>query len=193
MTLLPTFLQSFRRRRRASLTAWALLLLVVSGLSACISPHQTDIFTALDTKGFVTNQAEVVAAADWKEAFIIEIQIRQNEFNPAIIRLFQGEPYILIVENRDQIPHILASTEFFKTTAIRKVLTEKEEISGANLIGLHLSPGEIKEIHFVPVLDGWYDFEGPHGGPAVYLGDRYFAPWSHGARRGMVGAFIVEP
>ncbi len=122
------------------------------------------------------NQAEVVAAADWKEALIIEIQIRQNEFDPAIIRLLQGEPHILILENRGQVPHILASTEFFKTTAIRKALTETEEISGANLIGHHLKPGEIKEIHFVPVLDGWYDLEGSEGGPAIYLTDRYLPP-----------------
>ncbi len=193
MTWFPTFFQIIRRRSRPSLVARVLLLALVPGLGACTSPHQTDIFTALDATGFVPNQAEVVAAADWKEAFIIEIQIRQNEFQPAIIRILQGEPHILIVENRDQVPHILTSTEFFKTTAIRKVLTETEEISGANLIGLHLKPGEIKEIHFVPVLDGWYDFEGSDGGPAVYLTDRYFAPWSRGARLGMVGAFIVEP
>ena len=53
--------------------------------------------------------------------------------------------------------------DFFKTTAIRKIQTQTEKISGVNLIGINLKPGEVKEIHFVPVRDGWYDFEGGQG------------------------------
>jgi len=44
--------------------------------------------------------------------------------------------------------------DFFKTIALRKIITEKEEISGINLVGLNLNAGEVKEVHFVPVRDG---------------------------------------
>ena len=180
----------FRRQPRVRRLGLAVFLMAI--LAGCTTPNERDIFVALDAKGFIRDQAEIVSAADWKDAIVIEIDIRQNEFDPPLIHLFQGEPYIIVVENRDDVKHMLASPEFFKTAAIRKLITETEEISGANLVGINLDPGEVKEVHLVPVRDGWYHFEGAHGGPAIFLTDRFFAPFSHGARRGMVGAFIVN-
>jgi len=158
-------------------------------LSACVG--QIDLYAHLDTPGYIQDQAEIIEAADWEAAEILEIDIRQNEFRPALIRVLQGEPYIVVIENRDDVEHFFAAQELFKTSAIRKIVTETEEISGVNLIGINLKPGEVKEVHFVPVRDGWYPFEGGYG-PGVFLTDYYFSPISRGARLGMVGSFIVE-
>ena len=97
----------------------------------------------------------------------------------------------MLVENRDDFSHILVAEDFFKTIALRKIITETEEISGVNLVGLNLSPGEVKEVHFVPVRDGWYDFEGGQG-PGLFATNLYYSPLSSGAVKGMVGAFVVE-
>jgi len=97
----------------------------------------------------------------------------------------------MVIENRDDVDHLFVAEDFFRTTAIRKIVTESEEIFGVNIIGLNLKPGEIKELHFVPVRDGWYDFEGGHG-PGLFLTDTYYSPVSRGATQGMIGAFVVE-
>ena len=97
----------------------------------------------------------------------------------------------MVIENRDDVDHMFVAQDFFKTTAIRKLVTETEEITGVNYIGIILKPGEVKELHFVPVRDGWYEFEGAIG-PGIFLTDTYFSPLSRGAREGMIGAFIVE-
>jgi hypothetical protein len=129
-----------------------------------------DIFTQLDSAGYIPNQ---------------------KEFRPAIVHLVQGEPYIMLVENRDDVAHFLAAKGFFKTVAIRKILTQTEEISGVNLIGLYLDPGEVKEVHFIPFRDGWYDFEGGHSF-VKFKTDLLSWPFSRGTLLGMVGSFVVE-
>jgi len=165
-------------------------------LGACSGvTGNSDVFEYIDAGGTVMKPQEIVDAVDWDQALVFQIDIRQNEFRPMIVHLFQGEPYIMVVENRDDTAHLFAAPEFFRTTAIRKIVTEKEEIKGVNLIALNLKPGEIKEVHFVPVRDGWYDFEGgePSGlFPGMFLTGYYGSPFSRGAREGMIGSFVVE-
>jgi hypothetical protein len=154
-----------------------------------------DVYEFVDRKGTVLKPQQIVEAVDWDQALVFEIDIRQNEFRPSIVHLFQGEPYIMVVENRDDHDHMLAAPSFFRTVAIRKIVTEREEITGVNLLALSLKPGEIKEVHFVPVRDGWYDFEGGETAgifPGVFLSGFYSSPFSRGAREGMVGVFVVE-
>jgi len=168
-------------------TGLAIIFILLS-LSACA---ERDVFALLDTEGYIRDQKDIVEAADWSAAETFEIDIRQNEFRPTIIHLLQGEPYIMLVENRDDFSHILVAEDFFKTIALRKIITETEEISGVNLVGLNLNSGEVKEVHFVPVRDGWYDFEGGQG-PGLFATNLYYSPLSSGAVKGMVGAFVVE-
>jgi len=166
-----------------------LLFLVIGVLvSACT---EKNIYANLTSRYYLSDQQEIIEAADWGAAKTLEIRIRQNEFSPTIIRLRQGEPYIMLVENRDDIAHMLVAKEFFKTVAIRKILSQTLEISKVNLIGLHLSPGEVKEVHFIPARDGWFDFEGGKG-PGIFATDYIFSPLSRGAIKGMIGSFVVE-
>jgi hypothetical protein len=166
-----------------------LLFLVIGVLvSACT---EKNIYANLTSRYYLSDQQEIIEAADWAAAKTLEIRIRQNEFSPTIIRLRQGEPYIMLVENRDDIAHMLVAKEFFKTVAIRKILSQTLEISKVNLIGLHLSPGEVKEVHFIPARDGWFDFEGGKG-PGIFATDYIFSPLSRGAIKGMIGSFVVE-
>jgi len=164
------------------------VLMLTSMISACADKN---VYAQLEGVGYIIDQNEIVEAADWSEAKTFDIRIRQNEFRPAIIRLLQGEPYIMLIENRDDVNHFLLAEDFFKTVAIRKILSKKTEITGVNLIGVYLDPGEIKEIHFIPVRDGWFDFEGGQG-PGIFSTDHIFSPLSRGVIQGMVGSFVVE-
>ena len=185
-----------RRAQHLRIALLALVLVASVSLSGCARiMGGEDVYEFVDRKGTVLKPREIIDAVDWDQALVFEIDIRQNEFRPSIIHLFQGEPYIMVEENRDDEDHMLAAPSFFRTVAIRKIVTEKEEISGVNLLALGLKPGEIKEVHFVPVRDGWYDFEGGEpsfGFPGAFLTGFYASPFSRGARDGMVGVFVVE-
>lgn len=164
-------------------------LMLAIGVSACAP--MGDVYDYVGRSGTVQKPNEVVDAVDWDQALVFQVDIRQDEFRPAIVHLFQGEPYIMVIENRDDVPHLFSAPAFFRTTAIRKLVTEKEEISGINIVALDLAPGEIKEVHFVPVRDGTYDFEGGEG-PGFFMTGSVTSPLSRGAREGMVGIFVVE-
>ena len=166
------------------------LLFIAIGVfvSACT---EKNIYANFTGRYDVSDQQEIIEAADWEAAKTLEIRIRQNEFRPTIIRLKQGEPYIMLVENRDDITHMMVAEEFFRTIVIRKILSQTLEIRKVNLIGLHLFPGEVKEVHFIPVKDGWFDFEGGKG-PGIFATDFIFSPLSRGAIKGMIGSFVVE-
>ncbi len=168
-------------------TGLAIVFLLL-GLPACA---ERDVFTVLNSGSYIRDQKEIVEAANWNTVKASEIDIRQNEFCLTIIHLLQGEPYIMLVENRDDVLHILVVEDFFKTIALRKIVTEKEEISGINLVGLNLNAGEVKEVHFVPVRDGRFKFEGGQGA-GIFATNLYFSPLSRDAVKGMVGSFVVE-
>ncbi|MAF49702.1 MAG: hypothetical protein CMM10_15705 [Rhodospirillaceae bacterium] len=177
--------------RSAAFGRMALVMALTMAALALNACARTDVYARLGDKLFTPDQAEIVDAVDWENVEVFQIDIRQNEFRPAIIHLFLGEPYIMVVENRDDRSHFLYAPDFFKTVAIRKIVTEKEEVSDVNLLGLVLKPGEVKEVHFVPVRDGWYDFEDGFG-PGIFFTGLVVTPFSRGNRNGVVGAFVVE-
>lgn len=134
--------------------------------------------------------AEILKKADWELAEKIEVDIRQNEFRPSIIRLLRGEPYILVLENRDDVEHVFLAREFFRTAAILKLVSNKKETPGGGFSVIELKPGEVKELHFIPARDGWFPFE--DGAPGFHLNQISIAPLSRGKTLGMVGSFIVQ-
>ena len=71
---------------------------------------QIDLYAYLHTPGYIQDQAEIIEAADWDVAEILEIDIRQNEFLPALLRILQGEH--IFVENRDDVDQFLPLRNF---------------------------------------------------------------------------------
>ncbi|MDA0241321.1 MAG: hypothetical protein O3A84_15045 [Proteobacteria bacterium] len=159
-----------------------LLLLVACSPTSLLSDTPNDVP--------IENPAEIVDAVDWEVAETFNIDIRQGEFRPTIIRLLQGEPYIMVIENRDDVDHLFVAKEFFRTIAIRKMVTDEKEIKIDRLTGINVEPGRITELHFVPVRDGWYPFE--DAAPGFFVGGVVFAFMGRGATHGAVGAIIVE-
>lgn len=175
-----------RLRKLIRRPGWQVGALLFAFLSACTPP---DFLIGYDTVN-VENAKEVVAAADWKVAETIDIDIRQNEFNPPIIRLLKGEPYVMILENRDDVEHVFQAPEFFRQAAVLKLVQGEKEIPGGGFNSVHLKPGEVKEIHVVPTRDGWYPFE--DGAPGIHFEGLFFSPLSRGVTHGSVGSFVVQ-
>ncbi len=134
--------------------------------------------------------SEILEKAGWKLAEKVDIDIRQHEFRPSIIRLLRGEPYILILENRDDVEHLFLAREFFKTAAILKLIRNEEPVPGPVTPVIELQPGDLAELHFIPARDGWFPFE--DGSPGLHHELISIAPLSRGKTRCMVGSFIVQ-
>lgn len=158
-----------------------LVLILAAGVALAGCTAASDLYFGSSP---VKDAEKIVADADWDKATRIKVDIRQNEFRPAIMRLYVGEPYIVSFENRDDSSHSVSASDFFGTIALRS-LVEKGEVQakGVRLYAIGLEPGETKEIQFVPTLDGWYQYTDGSSGLLF---------WSRGAMLGTVGAIIVS-
>ncbi len=166
-------------------------LILVMGVTAALAGCSGGFFPTYFNDDPVSNSAEIVAAADWETAKTVVIDMRQNSFTPAVVRLTQGQPYILVLENRDDVTHVFAAKEFFRTTAVRQIVTDDKETPVHRLSTVSVLPSEIKEVYLVPLRDGWFSFEGAD--PGLNIAGISLSPFSRGAIHGMVGNFVVEP
>ena len=163
------------------------VIVFLTALTACAG----GIFPTYFHDDAVDKPGEIAAAADWDKAQTIVIDMRQNTFTPAVVHLNQGRPYVLVLENRDDVTHLFAAKEFFRTTAIQKIVSDDEEEQVHRLSTVKVGPGEVKEVYLIPLRDGWYPFEGAD--PGFSVAGISLSPFSRGAIQGMVGNFVVEP
>ena len=81
----------------------------------------------LNDHNFTPGQAEIVAAVEWEDAEVSVIDIRQDEFRLSIIHLFQGEPYIRVLENREETSHFFFVPKLSTTSSSASWLSRKRK------------------------------------------------------------------
>ena len=100
-------------------------------------------------------------AVDWDAARRVRVSIRHGEFKPSLIRLYQGRPYVMQIENRDRGSRRFQSAEFFAALFIHSVVIEEYgRLSVTCPSGLLALPGGITEVRFIAARDGRYEFSG---------------------------------
>lgn len=160
------------------------------GLAACSVTGDVAVTTEggfdIPANGGAVNTVSAVADVDWEEAWAKTLRIRQGEFTPSLLVLRAGDPYVLTLENGDDIPHTFVAADFFKAVAVKSVLPAIEEIAaGSKLVSLHLAPGESRKVSFVAVRDGFYYFK---KGTGLAIGPLRLSPFGFGVG----GAIMIE-
>ena len=97
-------------------------------------------------------------SVDWNAARRIDVSIRDGEFQPSLIRLFQGRPYVMRIQNRDRGARRFQSREFFKAVYIHSLTRPSGTYSVECPWGVRVSPGEVAEVRFVAARDGRYEY-----------------------------------
>ena len=96
---------------------------------------------------------------DWDAARRINVRIRDGEFRPSLIRLYQDRPYVMQVENRDRGARRFQSSEFFRALFIHSITTDGYGKSNVKCpAGLWVPPGGFTEIRFIAARDGRYEY-----------------------------------
>ncbi|MEK7245270.1 MAG: hypothetical protein AAB223_04550, partial [Pseudomonadota bacterium] len=98
-------------------------------------------------------------AVDWDAARRVRVSIRHGEFKPSLIRLYQGRPYVMQIENRDRASRRFQSSDFFAALFIHSVVTEGYGRSSVTCpAGLWVPPGGVTEVRFIAARDGRYEY-----------------------------------
>ncbi len=134
----------------------ALAVLAVVGVGGCAGA--IDLFG--DPKaGYVGDAAGRVASADWSRAETLTVALSEYAFSPSALTFRAGAPYRLRIENGGKSTHFFVSDGFFKAIAAAKLITPSGETARPYLKSIALAPGEVKDLHFVPVRPGTYALE----------------------------------
>lgn len=101
----------------------------------------------------------VFEQVDWNAARKIVVHIRHGEFDPTLIRLMQGRPYVMRVENRDRQSRRLQSADFFEAVYVHSVVAGPDGPQSTSCpSGIRVSPGEAAEVRFIAARDGRYEY-----------------------------------
>ena len=103
------------------------LALVLLALSSCAyAPGSKGFPWDINFSGFVCNQnpTQFIEGVDWSQAKTIDLRIRQGHFSPTYFSLYVGQPYLLNIENADDVDHTFMAFDFFRAIAVAGVGTQ---------------------------------------------------------------------
>lgn len=108
---------------------------------------------------YVTNGADLVKAADWKQMQTVSVQLGEHEFAPANMTLKAGQPYKIELKNVGEKDHYYTASRFFKAVAWRKLMVNKQaeiKVDYVNAVEVLKAGGQL-DLYIIPVTKGSYE------------------------------------
>lgn len=108
---------------------------------------------------YITNGAELVKAADWKQMQTVSVQLGEHHFEPANLTLKAGQPYKIEIRNAGEKDHYYTAPGFFKAVAWRKLMVNKQaeiKVDYVNAVEVLKAGGQL-DLYVIPVTKGSYE------------------------------------
>ncbi len=133
-----------------------MVTVVAGALGACAASNGVTVAGISECKQ-ISKRAE--AKINWARVPQIDMRIRNDEFEPMVMRLRQGRPYIIRIRNRDTEPHVFRAPEFFKQNAVVAIGVEGVRADENCVYAVAIPARESAEIRMVAITDGTYEYE----------------------------------
>jgi len=139
-------------RLAARLALWPAVLLL---LAACTAPF--------GVSGIVGECATVddkaVKYINWARVPEVDIRIRNAEFDPMVVRMRQGWPYVLRIRNRDHEARIFKAYDFFRRVAVIKTTIAGRDEDFTCFGAITVPARQSAELRLVALTDGYFEYE----------------------------------
>ncbi len=142
---------------RRSLTLPALLPALLLLLGACAVPSFVPLTSATNECQKVSEKA--LKMVNWTQVPEVNLRIRHDEFDPMVLRLRQGWPYVFRIRNRDDYSHTFKASEFFSKVAIIDMTVGGIEKQDTCFGTIRIPPRQTVELRLIAVVDGFYEYE----------------------------------
>ena len=103
------------------------------------------------------------AGVNWTNAEVIQLRIRQDQFDPLSIALDRDKPYIIQITNADDTIRGFRASELFRNIALAKIKIGSAEFEETCIDNIIVDGKSTGELHFVAVRDGHYKFDAGFG------------------------------
>ncbi len=128
-------------------------------LSACSARLDKTDIEGNPVHGFLPNPQTVTQTTNWDQTQSVGLRVRHYDIDPGGLRLQQGLPYRLVIENVGNYICYFASEGLLKTAAVKKLVGPTGEKTFPYYEEIAVLPGETKALWFVPVAAGEFDAE----------------------------------
>ncbi len=106
-----------------------------------------------------TVSEEDVRQVNWTRVPEVNMRVRNGEFEPMIVQLKQGWPYIFRIRNRDDKARVFAADDFFAKMAVLRITIDDKRQDNPCVSRITLPPRTTAELRLVAARDGRYEFE----------------------------------
>ena len=142
-------------RRFHSLPAW--LPVVLLSLGACAVPSDIDLTSVAIECPKVSEKA--LKMVNWTQVPEVDLRIRHDEFEPMVLRLRQGWPYVFRIRNRDDYAHNFKANEFFSKVAVIDLTIGGIEKQATCFGTIRIPARQTVELRLIALVDGFYEYE----------------------------------
>lgn len=142
---------------RRFLTLPALLPAVLLSLGACALPSTVTLYSGIIECPKVNEEA--LKMVNWTQVPEVNLRIRHDEFDPMVLRLRQGWPYVFRIRNRDDYVHTFRAHEFFSKVAVVEMTVGGRAREETCFAALRIPARQTVELRLIAVVDGFYEYE----------------------------------
>lgn len=100
-----------------------------------------------------------IRQVNWTRVPEVNMRVRGGEFEPMIVQLKQGWPYIFRIRNRDDYARRFSASDFFTDQAVIRITIDGERQDETCVNKITIPPRKTAELRLVAALDGRYEFE----------------------------------
>ena len=103
--------------------------------------------------------AKALKMVNWTQVPEVSLRIRHDEFDPMVLRLRQGWPYVFRIRNRDDYVHTFRAYEFFSKVAVIEMTVGGRAREETCFATLRIPARQTIELRLIAVVDGFYEYE----------------------------------
>jgi uncharacterized cupredoxin-like copper-binding protein len=144
---------------RAGIVARFVLVSAILVLGACTAKNSYESVGAASGTGIPSDMRAVIAQTDWSDPEPFILRLNEYEFIPPQLVFRSGRPYRLHMENTGNKAHSFVSEGFFRSIAVKQVVTPQGTVETPVIRRIELAADEQQDITFVPLSPGRYELE----------------------------------
>jgi hypothetical protein len=154
-----------------------ILLVSVVGLTAGACTYQDYITDASDPFFYqkeVEGKASIMTAekADWSKADKVSVKLTPYGFTPGVIRLKQGQPYNLVIENTPENFNVISSDDFFDNIVVNSLSGHVGSLAEKRVGQLYFDEGQSRTMEIIPMKEGRFSIKDNRWGVDIQ-------PWNY--------------
>jgi len=100
-----------------------------------------------------------IKRVNWTRVPEVNMRIRADEFEPMIVQMKQGWPYVFRIRNRDDADHTFASRAFFSNMAMVRITVDGTRRNNTCISKIKIPARKTLEMRLVAAVDGRFEFE----------------------------------